>query len=246
MSLKFEVLNLATLAGFTAAQITKAAKAELSAIDATVNKRLPYLGALRHFAKVRETSLADLVATYGSATRKAFEDSKPYADILAFFGASTIPDKAFDAIKRAEARDLVAVLPALKKDTAALEAVQKYLSAPVNKWRPGWVAHVVSLCPKAKEETPAPAPAPEVETPAAPAPEGTQTAASAPAPEVEPPAANVITALPSPAPMTPAELVALVKEKMRGMSDKNREIARSMLASLVNSPEKLPQYLAAA
>jgi hypothetical protein len=45
--------------------------------------------------------------------------------------------------------------------------------------------------------------------------------------------------------MNPAALIELVKEKLRAMPDKSREVARGMLARLVNEPEKLAELLAA-
>lgn len=247
--LKSATVNLAKLAEMPGDAIHAAAKARLSEIDSALGRVLPYLGALRYFAKVRGVSLAELVETYGHATRSAFEDSKPYADILFYLGATTIPSAAFDSLPRAKARELAAALPRLKKDTATLEKVQGYLSGPC-KFRDGWTDHLLTLIPAATVKTP-PAPAPAPADDSAQPPGNVTPISDGPAPaESGPPPEGGATVIAFPETARPEklsaiDLIGLVKGHLRAMDESQREAARSMLARLVNDPSRLAEHLAA-
>lgn len=219
-------LNLAKLAEFSAESLKEAMQTRLAQIDLAITKALPYLGALRHFAKARDVSLNELVEQYsGTATRKAFEDSKPYADILGFFGHELIPSAAFDAIPRAKARELVKVLPNLKKDTAALEKVQGYLTGPC-KFRDGWIEHVMTLIPEPAPKTP------QVPTGES---EGESEDTTAPA-NITPLPAPVVTVT-APAELTLEGFFDELRALTARLPARQLDTARANLARAVNSPE---------
>ena len=190
----------------------------LSDIDKYTSGKLPRLGLLRWNAKREKVELVELVKLHGDSSRKSFENAKPFMDILAAIG-SMLPQSAYESLTYREARALSTALAASKANATIKEAIEKRLK--VSKYGQGWAESLAELA------TPAPATeAPATEAPATEAP------------------ANIV-ALPDSGPMAPLDLLALVKDKLRAMSDKQREIARGMIARLVNEPAKLAELLAA-
>ena len=208
---EFAKFDLASLASLSGDSIKTLAIAEFAALDSFTNSRLPYIGAIRFHAQRNGLSLAEIVKEYGTGTRKAFEDSKSFADVLSAISAF-IPQASYEAISRAESRTLADYFSSIKKDTATLEKLTKYLSGPC-KFRAGWIAYILEKFPAATDAPAATAPA----------------ATDAPA-----------------ATLSAIALVELVKGHLSRMNDKQAEAARSMLAALCNSPEKLKALLSPA
>lgn len=217
-------------------------KPELASILTEIDKftagKLPRLGLLRFNARMAKVELVDLVKEHGDTSRKSFDNAKPFMDVLCAI-ASFLPQSAFEALTYREARELSAALTASKSDAVICAKVEKRLKAC--KFRKGWASDLAKLAtPTASESAPdniVPLPATE-SAPDNIVPLPAPASESAPAPD------NIV-ALPDSGPMTPADLVAMVKEKLRAMPDKSREIARGMLARLVNEPAKLAELLAA-
>jgi len=189
----------------------------LTEIDTFVSGKLSRLGLLRYNAKLSKIELVELVKQHGESSRKSFENAKPYQDVLCAI-ASFLPQSAYESLTYRDARELSAALESSKKNAVACAAVEKRLKA--SKFGRDWSKSLAKL-------------ATSFDTPAS------DTPAS------DTPAASNIVALPDSGPMNPAALIELVKEKLRAMPDKSREIARGMLARLVNEPEKLAELLAA-
>ena len=194
----------------------------LTEIDTFVAGKLPRLGLLRYNAKISKIELVELVKQHGESSRKSFENAKPYQDVLCAI-ASFLPQSAYESLTYRDARELSAALESSKKNAVACAAIEKRLKA--SKFGKDWSKSLAKL-------------ATSFDAPASDAPASDAPASDAPAPS------NIV-ALPDSAPMKPTELIELVKEKLRLMPDKSREIARGMLARLVNEPEKLAELLAA-
>jgi len=239
-----------------AAAIAPETRDLLTQIDTFTAGKLPRLGLLRFNAKLASVELVELVKEHGETSRKSFENAKPFADVLAAIG-SFLPQSAYDAITYREACELRDALTASKKDAVICAKVEKRLKAC--KFKKGWASSLAELATPPAAET-ASDTASELATPPA-AETASDTAselATPPAAETAsdenasdgkpkgdaPPASNIV-ALPDSAPLSAVELVELVKSKLREMSDKQRDAARAMLASLVNEPAKLAERIAA-
>ena len=139
-------------------------KPEISAILTEIRdhtaSRLPRLAVLRFNATLAKIELAELVKSpdFEGVPRRAWDDSKPFADILSALTPARLPQSAFEALKRSEARELAGLLNEHKKNTAVAAAVEKYLAAC--KFRAGWSK---TVCERIAGALPTPASA---ETPA--------------------------------------------------------------------------------
>jgi hypothetical protein len=214
----------------------------LTEIDTFVSGKLSRLGLLRYNAKLSKIELVELVKQHGESSRKSFENAKPYQDVLCAI-ASFLPQSAYESLTYRDARELSAALESSKKNAVACAAVEKRLKA--SKFGRDWSKSLAKLA--TSFDTPA-SDTPASDTPASDTPASDTPASDTPAsdtPASDTPAASNIVALPDSGPMNPAALIELVKEKLRAMPDKSREIARGMLARLVNEPEKLAELLAA-
>jgi len=223
-----------------AAAIAPETRDLLTQIDTFTAGKLPRLGLLRFNAKLASVELVELVKEHGETSRKSFENAKPFADVLAAIG-SFLPQSAYDAITYREACELRDALTASKKDAVICAKVEKRLKAC--KFKKGWASSLAELATPPAAET-ASDTASELATPPAAETASDENASDGKPKGDAPPASNIV-ALPDSAPLSAVELVELVKSKLREMSDKQRDAARAMLASLVNEPAKLAERIAA-
>jgi hypothetical protein len=112
----------------------------LDSIQSAITGAIPCLGIVRYNAKIEGVSLKELVAKYGEATRKTFDNALPHAEVLRFCEGK-LPESAYFAITYAKAREIRASFEAHKDNTAAKEAAEKYLS--VSKFRGKWADELI-------------------------------------------------------------------------------------------------------
>jgi hypothetical protein len=98
----------------------------LDSIQSAITGAIPCLGIVRYNAKIEGVSLKELVAKYGEATRKTFDNALAHAEVLRFCEGK-LPETAYFAITYAKAREIRAAFEKHKDNSAAKEAAENYL-----------------------------------------------------------------------------------------------------------------------
>jgi hypothetical protein len=106
---------------------------------------LPRLGLIRYYSIKRRIELTSLVQQYQASgvTRRAWDDAKPYLDILTLFTPELLPEHAYLTIKRSEARRLAKALSEYGHIQQVKDAIKQRLTR--STFRGDWVSGMVAL-----------------------------------------------------------------------------------------------------